>query len=314
VVYVDSGSMDDSVAFARSRGVDVVLLDSSIPFTAARARNVGFERLCEIFSDIALVQFVDGDCELAPDWLQFAQKYLSANSSIAVVCGHLRELHPEASVYNRLGDIEWQRPSGDIEYCGGIFMIRVDVFKEVGGFDPSISAGEEPDLCCRLRSLGMRIVRIDQAMATHDLNMLRFSQWWKRSVRGGYAALKLTLFGPLVSRGVYRRQVQGVLVWGIILPAILGTSMVVASVLGFHVMTLAILLIGFGLFGLQIVRIATNRMRSGTKMSVAIAYGGFMILWKFAAVEGFVQCLFDRFRNSWRSAVPTKVRVFHKSS
>ena len=39
VVYVDSGSTDDSVAEAQKRGVEVVALDLQLPFTAARARN-----------------------------------------------------------------------------------------------------------------------------------------------------------------------------------------------------------------------------------------------------------------------------------
>ncbi|HCT44889.1 MAG TPA: glycosyl transferase, partial [Phycisphaerales bacterium] len=43
VVYVDSGSTDDSVEFAESIGVEVVDLDTSIPFTAARARNAGIK-------------------------------------------------------------------------------------------------------------------------------------------------------------------------------------------------------------------------------------------------------------------------------
>ncbi len=37
IVYVDSGSSDDSVAFAHSIGVEVVGLDMSSPFTAGRA-------------------------------------------------------------------------------------------------------------------------------------------------------------------------------------------------------------------------------------------------------------------------------------
>ena len=39
IVYVDSGSSDGSVDHARKSGVDVVELDLSIPFTAARARK-----------------------------------------------------------------------------------------------------------------------------------------------------------------------------------------------------------------------------------------------------------------------------------
>ena len=70
VVYVDSGSTDGSLELARSIGADTVELDLSIPFTAARARNEGFNRLLELTPDIEFVQFVDGDCEIVDGWLQ----------------------------------------------------------------------------------------------------------------------------------------------------------------------------------------------------------------------------------------------------
>ena len=44
IVYVDSGSTDGSVDWARAHGADVVELDSAVAFTAARARNSGFRR------------------------------------------------------------------------------------------------------------------------------------------------------------------------------------------------------------------------------------------------------------------------------
>ena len=77
-VYVDSGSVDGSVEFARSLGVEVVELDLSRPFTAARARNAGFERLLQAEPQIEYVQFVDGDCELVEGWLTRAAAELDA--------------------------------------------------------------------------------------------------------------------------------------------------------------------------------------------------------------------------------------------
>src|SRR5262245_15725439 len=62
IVYVDSNSNDGSVELARSLGVEVVELDTSRPIGASRARNEGFERLCQIHPDLRFVQFVDGDC------------------------------------------------------------------------------------------------------------------------------------------------------------------------------------------------------------------------------------------------------------
>src|SRR5688572_27955639 len=102
VVYVDSGSTDGSAAMARAMSVSVVDLDQSRPFTAARARNEGFERLIEIARDLEFVQFVDGDCEVIAGWIENAERALASDPKLAVVCGRRRERHPDASVYNRL--------------------------------------------------------------------------------------------------------------------------------------------------------------------------------------------------------------------
>src|SRR4051812_11281295 len=70
VIYVDSGSTDNSVTMARNMGAHIVALDMSKPFTAARARNEGFAQLMKLAPENQLVQFVDGDCEFAPGWIE----------------------------------------------------------------------------------------------------------------------------------------------------------------------------------------------------------------------------------------------------
>src|SRR5690606_31639077 len=69
LVYVDSGSSDSSQSTAQAMGVELVALDTSIPFTAARARNAGFMRLISLYPDVDYVQFVDGDCEISTNWI-----------------------------------------------------------------------------------------------------------------------------------------------------------------------------------------------------------------------------------------------------
>ena len=140
LVYVDSGSTDDSVEIARSLGAQVVDLDLSIPFTAARARNAGFERLCREWPDVTYVQFVDGDCELEAGWIAKAEQTLDSEDW-AVVCGRRRERYREATIYNRLCDMEWDTPVGPAAACGGDAMMRVDVFRQVGGFSEDLIAG-----------------------------------------------------------------------------------------------------------------------------------------------------------------------------
>ena len=187
VVYVDSGSSDGSVEHARAGDAAVVELDTSLPFTAARGRNAGFDALAASHRDLAWVQFVDGDCEFASGWLEVAADFLAAHPDVGVVFGRRRERHPEASLWNRLTDIEWEGAAGDAEACGGDAMMRAEVVRCAGGYDPSLIAGEDPEFCLRIRRTGARIVRLDREMTLHDAALLRFSQWWKRQLRAGHA-------------------------------------------------------------------------------------------------------------------------------
>src|SRR5678815_1445981 len=218
VVYVDSGSTDGSVDMARTMGVEVVELDMRVPFTAARARNAGFKRLCELVPNLTYVQFVDGDCELANGWLENAAKFLSVHEDVAVVCGRLREKYPAKSIYNALCDIEWDTPVGEAKACGGIAMMRVSAFQSVQGFRDDLIAGEEPELCVRLRTSGWRIWRLDNEMALHDASMTRFGQWWNRMVRGGYfVAEGVDLHGSSPERYCVRES-RSAWFWGLGLP------------------------------------------------------------------------------------------------
>jgi GT2 family glycosyltransferase len=220
VVYVDSGSTDGSESMARLMGAEVISLDPSMPFAAARARNAGADRLGEICPDVSHLQFVDGDCEVVSGWLERARAELENSPELAVVCGRRRERHPERSSYNRLADLEWDTPVGEAKYCGGDAMIRVEAFEQVGGFDPTLIAGEEPDLCVRLRARGWKIARVDAEMTLHDMAMTRFGQWWRRSVRAGYAyAEGVARHGSGPERH-WVREARGIAVWGLVLPLV----------------------------------------------------------------------------------------------
>lgn len=219
IIYVDSGSTDGSVAAAQAAGAEVVELDMAKPFTAARARNAGLEKL-STDPAIEYIQFIDGDCELQPAWLITAQAFLKSNPRAAVVAGRLRERFPEASLYNRLCDAEWNTPIGQTKSCGGIAMMRRAALSEVGGYNPALIAGEEPELCIRLSAKGWEIWRIDHEMALHDAAMTRFSQWWKRTRRGGHAAAEgMALHGSGPERlGV--AMTRRALLWGLALPVL----------------------------------------------------------------------------------------------
>ena len=219
IVYVDSGSTDGSVELAKGMGADVVALDTSTPFTAARARNVGLARLREVAPALELVQLVDGDCEVCDGWLEKAAEAMAADAGLAVVCGRRRERHPDASVYNRLCDFEWDTPIGPADLCGGDALMRTRALNEVGGYDDSLIAGEEPELCLRMRQRGWRILRIDAEMTLHDAAMTRFDQWWRRSIRAGWAYAEGAARHGSESERFWVRETRSNWFWGVGVPA-----------------------------------------------------------------------------------------------
>ena len=221
VVYVDSGSSDDSVALARSRGHEVVALDMSTPFTAARARNAGFLRLSELAGQLEYVQFVDGDCALAPEWLARATAALDEHAGVGAVWGRRRELHPERSLYNQVCDVEWgQEPPGDTQVFGGDVLVRCRAVRELGGYNPGIIAGEDPEFAYRLHKRGYRILRLDAEMTLHDAAITRFRQWWTRTKRSGYAYAQVSALHSEEPERFWARDTQRALVWGALVPAL----------------------------------------------------------------------------------------------
>jgi len=216
-IYVDSGSRDESVEIARETGVRVVELSPGRPFTAARARNEGCERLLASWPEIEFVQFIDGDCELDPGWLTAAVERFD-RPEVAIAFGRLRERDRDRSIYNRLCDIEWWQPPGDAEACGGIALVRIRPFRDVGGFASELIAGEEPDLCVRLRERGWRIVSVDAPMAIHDADMLYLGQWWRRAVRSGHAYAEVTWRHRGGPSAFWQRNVASNWAWGAGLP------------------------------------------------------------------------------------------------
>jgi len=218
IVYVDSGSTDNSLEIADSFKISIVELDSTIPFSPARARNTGLAYLLQAKPNIQFVQFVDGDCEISLGWLALAQRELEVQSHVAVVCGTLCERFPNLSIYHQLCAIEWNQPSGEIECSGGIAMMRVTALQEVGGFNPTLIAGEEPELCYRLRQQEWKIIRLQSDMAWHDAQMTRFTQWWKRSIRSGYGYAHVFWLHKNKPKSLWKKENLSNWFWGLLMP------------------------------------------------------------------------------------------------
>lgn len=283
VVYVDSGSTDESVTLAKVSGAQVVELDLSTPFTAARARNAGMEALGLLSGGEVktgsnrpdFIQFVDGDCEIQPGWLEGGVRFLQEHPEVGVVSGRLRERHPEASVYNALCDAEWNSPVGENEICGGIAMMRSAALAQTTLFDARMIAGEEPELCLRLRAKGWKIWRIADEMALHDAAMMRFGQFWTRMRRGGFAfGLWSDMYGfkPVWPGATALRRT---LIWAGLIPLVIVLAMLVFGLWG---LGLALL------YPVQIARFL-RRQDEGTDWRVAMLN----TIGKFAELQGFIE-------------------------
>lgn len=291
VIYVDSGSTDDSVAAAADMGVEVVELDKDKPFSAARARNEGFMRLMQRHSETEFVQFVDGDCEIAPDWLTVAAKTLSNRPELAIVAGWLNERFPEVSIYNLIGEVEWNfSGAGEVESVGGVFMIRSDAFKSVGGFDATLTSGEEPELCLRLRRKGWILLRLDRRMAWHDLAMTRFSQWWMRQVRNGYGSAHV---GRRFDLPGFRRNNLRVKIWAVWLAVVPLVGFAVGIVAGSASGLLSALLV-LAIWPVQVLRIAVREARRLNSHPLALAYAFFIMSAYFPQMVGQAKYFADR--------------------
>jgi GT2 family glycosyltransferase len=299
--YVDSGSTDGSQELAKRLNVDVVELSAAQPFTAARARNTGFNHLRSSNADLEFVQVLDGDTELQPDWLPTAIDELRSNQRIAAVVGRRRERFPDASTYNRMCDLEWDTPLGDVDAFGGDVLFRTAAWRDAGGYDTSLIAGEDPEFSFRLRAGGWKLRRIEAEMTLHDAAITNFGQWWKRSKRAGHAyAEGASMHG---AEGHYTKEVRSIGFWagavplGIIASVVVGLTVTPWAFAGLG------LLLGYPLLW---SRIRAHRKSLGDDAKVAGMYARFVVIGKFAELTGVLTFHMNRLRGTKTGLVEYK--------
>ena len=285
LIYVDSGSTDGSVKAARAANAEVVILDTSEPFTAARARNIGFNALANGLHPPDYIQFVDGDCTLEPGWLTHAAQALEDSPGIGIITGWRSEIHPTKSIYNEMCEFEWHRPAGDIAACGGDMMVRRTLFAELGGFNPKVIAAEDDEFCVRVRKAGARVHRLPIPMTHHDADMTRFSQWWQRAVRSGHGFEQVGDLHP----EHFIRERRRVRLFGAILPFLA----IVGAVL-FPWLFLVVLLIYLASF----VRTFEGLYKDGLSLKSALHHGALIFLSKFPNLIGGMR-YWKRKRRGW---------------
>jgi len=260
IVYVDSGSIDNSIAIAKSfYNVKVISLQDSPP-SAAKGRNLGAS-----ITKGDYIQFVDGDSALDKNWIKMALQALELDQSKGVVFGAIEEVDNKNTIYSKVCRFDWYTPPGDYRLCGGNAMWRRDIFIKAGGFDSTLSAGEEPDLCYKVRQNGHRIVCLDAPMVKHDLDMNSFKEYWLRSIRSGYAYSVIAMrFMNMEEKLWLKETIRNFLdplLWVIIILS------------GFSIGWLASLSLLFAFISYRIIRIIKNVQQRTTSLTDALLYG-----------------------------------------
>ena len=275
VVYVDSGSTDDSVAFARSLGMTVEPLAAPNGFTAALA------------------------------WLPRALAEIEGEAGLCAVFGRRRERFPQATLYNALCDDKWNVPVGYVEACGGDVLFRVAALRQANGYTDDLIAGEEPDLCLRLGREGWKIRRIDAEMTRHDADIRTFRQNWLRVRRSGHAYAEHVARHGDAAFPDWRRQLRSIVLWALFIPALITGVALMALATGWTDLWLVAAL-GLLVYPAQVVRLARRKARMGANRRFACFYGFWMVIGKFAQAGGVLRFHWNRRRGGTHRIIEYK--------
>ena len=285
LIYVDSNSTDGSPERAEACGAKVLVVGAG-KLSAARARNLGWRA-----ATAPIVLFLDGDTILHPDFVARGMKEFE-NQQVAVVWGHRREIRPEASIYNRILDLDWIFPAGLTAYCGGDALVRRASLERANGFNPDLIAGEEPDLCRRMRAAGDQILHIDVPMTGHDISMFHFSQYWRRAVRTGHAYAEIadryrTSPDPFWSKEARANILRGSFY------ALAGIGVFAAAILAGSLLPLFAGLLGFAILS---VRTALKSKWKGVSWNTLLLFGIHSHVQQVPVLQGQIQYKLGRWR------------------
>ena len=295
IIYVDSDSKDGSPERALALGVQVIVVHPKRP-AAAIGRNAGWQ-----VAHAPLILFLDGDTILQPNFTKKALKNFE-DPTVAIVYGHIYELYPQNSIYQRVLNLDWIDEAGIVEFCGGNALIRRHVLEEVGGYNELLIAGEEPEMCQRIRTRGYTILHIDQPMALHDLGIFRFSQYWQRTERGGHAYAEISTMFKNTAIPLWQHESRKNLFHA--------TLLVILFVIGLFTSLFLTawwpLLISVGLFALLSIRSAWKARWKSTNKFTLFLYGLHSQFQHIPIAFGQLSYFYHRWRGKRRHLIEYK--------
>lgn len=193
IIVVDNDSTDGSARAAREYGA--IVIHSSGDSVAAH-RNRGARAALG-----SILAFADSDHEIDRHWIESAVDVLSDSGVAATGLPYLTQPSPNwvQQQYDGLRIRPCRRE--DVTWLGsGNLAVKRAAFERVGGFNTSLTACEDVDLCNRLGQAGYRIVADPDLRSIHfgdpkTLKALFYGELWR-----GRDNLRVTFSGPRTFR------------------------------------------------------------------------------------------------------------------
>lgn len=280
IIYVDGGSTDTSIEIARSWKVDACL-GGEKRRRAAENRNLGLRHARGEF-----VQFLDGDMQLEPGWIQAGLALLRQRPGTAVVWGYIREANP--GPYYRAMQLDWEFVEGPTRYCGGAALFRRGPLASLGGFPEDVAYGEEPYLCWRIRNeLDKEVYHLHEPMVQHDLAYGGLRDYARRTVRCGETYAEIAARCLHTKERLWLREVVTSLGWASIL-----VIAILAAIAGAGAIQLAAAAFLAAVLGRKFLQYATR----GRGMYISLVYALHTYATKLLVAYGILRWLARRRR------------------
>ncbi|MBW2305033.1 MAG: glycosyltransferase family 2 protein [Deltaproteobacteria bacterium] len=280
LIYVDGGSEDGSMEIAGRAGADVVL-GGDRKRRAAENRNLGLQVARGRF-----IQFLDGDMTLNPEWPSTALEFLQRHPRVAAVCGNI--LESRKGLFYQALEIDWNPGEGEVRHCGGAALWRREVLDEAGGFPETVSYGEEPYLCWKVRNrLGFKIYHLNRPMVRHDLGFSGWGDYWHRDVRCGETYAEIASLCWRSRDPLWLKDALGNLLWAGALAAVPILLITGPARVRWAVVLAALLVV---------IRKGIQMIRKGNSPQVAFLYALQVYFSKIPIAWGECRWIFRRFR------------------
>ncbi|HVO04582.1 MAG TPA: glycosyltransferase [Candidatus Cybelea sp.] len=247
IIVADSLSDDDTVAIAARYPVEIVQLARREDRGCGSAAQLGFQ-----YARGERLLLLDGDMELAPDFLAAAHGALDADPKLAGVGGLVVDRVLTLEFQRRNQNVPRNSQPGTHGHLNGGGLFRMAALRQSGYLtDRNLHACEELELGMRLSALGWHFRRLDLPSVYHYGHAtppfrLLLARWRTKYLFGQGELLRAKLGTPQWERSLKAADLYFAVIawWAMLLTALLGFAATRGST-GWGIALLAILAVPF---------------------------------------------------------------------